>query len=1085
MTTNYLALYEGLKVFRDAMLPFLVEKLQAAYDDRWWEQGVARCFKKEEIERLRVQFEKRQDSFVVERPGDELAEMLDINWFGNIIEGNWKPIFGKVFGDRKIIGWLHEVREIRNAVAHPETGDLRTDDVWRGLDNAERILRLVNSDAAGEVQHLKESLRARRRAAALPAWWQVAEPHRDIREGRFDASVFAADLGMVLQDKGAIEYRDPITFFKTTYLTRGLTELLIDTMRRLGGETAGEAVIQLQTPFGGGKTHTLLALYHLFKHTDEIGHLDSIRTLLLAAGLSQVPQALVATLVGTALDPNEGRSTSDGLHVHTLWGEMAYQLGGEELYHVIESSDRNRVAPGTDQLGGLLGKVGPALILIDEALEYQVKAAGVKVGDGTLAGQTLSFLQELTIAVANHPETALVVTLPSSRLELFDEAAIAAHGRLQRIMGRIETVRAPVEGVEVYEILRRRLFERVGSPAEHRRVAEAYWEYYQTHADDLPRGVWEPKYRELMVRAYPFHPELIAILYERWGSIPGFQRTRGVLRLLALVVAELYRKRHHGALIQPSHVDLSVQDIRRELVKYVGDAYETVLGSDVADHGAKAPQIDQALGSEYAREGVAQGLATSIFLYSHSGGRDRAGTEPQLRLAVLHPDMTPAIVADAIDRLSKRLWYLYGDGGMWRFSTQANLNKVLVEREDAVRSTDMREEVRNTLGDIVGLRTFGRVYIWPEQDRDVTDTPELSLLVLDLDHAMGLGDEGETHGFISRILDNHGSTYRKYRNALVFLAPDDAALQGMVTAARSLLALRSIATDPVTMERLSREQREDLDKRLDDAKSRLPQVIAAAYRHIVVGGRDKNLQSWDMGAQAYDTSRTLSQRVWDTLKSEEKLLEKLDPRLIIEERWALWPEDEDALRVADLWDYFVRYTHLPMLSDQTVLAEAIVEGLKRRLFGYGLGDGEKLDFDTFYAPGTPPEERLREAPESAWLVRPGVAAEIVPPTPPAVPAPETEPRVEPAPEPPVQPPVVPPVPEQRYRRVVIRTPVRWENWQDFYNEVIDALIREGADLSIDVEVIAESESGIQENTVELGIKESLLQRGLTPHIERE
>jgi hypothetical protein len=346
MSTNYLTLYEGLKIFRDAMLPFIVEKLQAVYGDHWWEQGVARCFRQEDIERLRAQFERRHDSLVVERPGDELAEMLDINWFGNILEAIWKAVFRDVFGDRKVIGWLNEVREARNAVAHPQTGDLRTDDVWRALDNAERILHVVNTDAATEIQRLKNALRAPRRTAELPPWWQVAEPHRDIREGRFDAAVFAADLGMVLQDKGAVDYRDPVTFFKKTYPTRGLTELLVDIMRRMAGEPAGEGVIQLQTPFGGGKTHSLLALYHLFRHTDQIAHLDAVRTLLMAAGLSQVPQANVATLVGTALDPDKGRQTDDGLHIRTLWGEIAYQLGGAELYHLVESNDQNRMAPG-------------------------------------------------------------------------------------------------------------------------------------------------------------------------------------------------------------------------------------------------------------------------------------------------------------------------------------------------------------------------------------------------------------------------------------------------------------------------------------------------------------------------------------------------------------------------------------------------------------------------------------------------------------------------------------------------------------------------------------------------------------------
>jgi hypothetical protein len=237
MTTNYLSLYEGLKIFRDATLPFIVEKLQMVYGDDWWEQGVARCFRPEDIERLRIQFEKRHDSLVVERPGDELAEMLDISHFGNIIDANWKQVFGDALGDRKVIDWLYEVREVRNAVAHPQTGDMPADDVWRALHNAGRILRLVNAEAAADLQRLKDELGAPRLAADLLPWWQVAEPHRDIREGRFDAAVLAADLGMVLQDKGAVDYRDAVTFFQKTYPTRGLTELLVDVMRRLAGET--------------------------------------------------------------------------------------------------------------------------------------------------------------------------------------------------------------------------------------------------------------------------------------------------------------------------------------------------------------------------------------------------------------------------------------------------------------------------------------------------------------------------------------------------------------------------------------------------------------------------------------------------------------------------------------------------------------------------------------------------------------------------------------------------------------------------------------------------------------------------------
>jgi hypothetical protein len=224
------------------------------------------------------------------------------------------------------------------------------------------------------------------------------------------------------------------------------------------------------------------------------------------------------------------------------------------------------------------------------------------------------------------------------------------------------------------------------------------------------------------------------------------------------------------------------------------------------------------------------------------------------------------------------------------------------------------------------------------------------------------------------------------------------------------------------------------------------------------------------------------------LESRDRLLEKLDPRLIVEERWALWPEGKDALRVADLWDYFVRYTHLPMLSDQAVLTAAVLEGLERGLFGYGLGDGEKLDFDTFYPPGRQPTGMTREITPSAWLIRCDVALEMAPPPadviPPETPIPKPT-SVAPIPLKPVQPPLVEPGVERRYRRVVIRTPMRWEHWQDFYNEVVDPLIREGAEVTIHMVVTAESETGVRENTIELGIKESLFQRGVQPEIETE
>ncbi len=812
----------------------------------------------------------------------------------------------------------------------------------------------------------------------LAPWRKIAEPHKDIREERFDPAVFAADLGMVLRDEGPIDYRDPVTFFKKTYLTRGLSNLLLDALQRLSGERRGEAVVQIQTPFGGGKTHVLIALYHLLAHSSvkgseaahgkRIDHLPSIQSLLEDAGLETVPDCRVASLIGTALDPNQGRRTEDGLQIRTLWGEMAYQLGGASLYRRIEASDENRVAPGTDRLTDLLGGLGPVVVLMDEALEYATKAGGVPVGEGTLLGQTLSFLQELSTVAANRPQTMLVGALPSSYLERFDASAQKAFHQLNRIFGRLEQIRTPVEGAEIYEILRRRLFEHVGEEAERRQVAEAYWDFYQAHAGDLPRKVREIAYRDRMVRAYPFHPELVDILYERWGSLPGFQRTRGVLRLLALVVGDLYKRNSNAALIQPAHVSLDDNRIRREFVKLVDSAYETVIGSDIAGHGAKAPRIDRELGGDYAQERIAQRLATSIFLYSHTGGADRGAVAPQLRLSLLHPDVAPALVADALDRLSDHLWYLYDDP-KWYVDKVPNLNRIQTEREDTVRSDEIRDRIRSTVSDLVGRGIFRHTYLWPHESRDISDDRRLGLVILDMDHVAGTD---EAVAFIKAVLKKRGDAYRTFRNALVFLLPDQVQMDRARGAARTLLALEGIATDYGGSDRLTDRQEEKLDDDLSDARSALPQIVYQAYRHVVIPGVGDELEPFDVGLQLYRQGESLSKQAWDHLTDRDKLLERLDPHLIRAQRWDLWPEEDEPLQVRQLRDYFARYTQMPLLSGDDVLLEAVARGVELELFGYGERVGGDEDFKPLHFGQSVSSAQL-EISDTSWLIPPQMA----------------------------------------------------------------------------------------------------------------
>lgn len=444
-------------------------------------------------------------------------------------------------------------------------------------------------------------------------WHQIIVPHRDIREGRFDESVFAADLSDVIADRGPLEYRDAQTFFSKTYPTQGLMNLLSAIGSRLSGQGRGEAVIQIQTPFGGGKTHSLIALYHLFTRGDQLGALDVVSQVLRQTGVGPVPKVRVATFVGTAADPLKGKIP---------WGELAEQLG---RYDLLAEHDQKRRSPGKDLLHRLLAD-RPTLILMDEIAEYAVKARD-------FTEQVIAFFQELTETVKVLPQCALVVTLPSSAP--YGEEGERVLQQLQAIFGRVEAVYTPVEGEEVYEILRRQLFEEAPDPTEARRIADSYWELYQRLGEDVPREVRETAYRDRLRRAYPFHPELIDTVFERWSTFPTFQRTRGVLRLLAEVVADLYKREHPAPLLQPAHLNLVNPAIRREFLKHIGNEYEGVIASDIADGNAKAQRIDREMGSEYARFGVASGLATAIFFGSFSGGEKKGVSVQRLRLAIL------------------------------------------------------------------------------------------------------------------------------------------------------------------------------------------------------------------------------------------------------------------------------------------------------------------------------------------------------------------------------------------------------------------------------------------------------------------
>jgi predicted AAA+ superfamily ATPase len=878
---------------------------------------------------------------------------------------------------------------------------------------------------------------------SVKPWWQVAVPHKDIREGRLEEAIFAANLGDVYQNKGPIDYRDPEIFFKRTYFTAGLTNLIGAVLSKLSGKGKGDTVIQIQTPFGGGKTHALLALYHTFKHGNKIAHLPTVKKILKENKIESIPETKVVVFVGEYADPLKGR---------TLWGEIAYQL---KSYKLMEEYDKKRVAPGKELIADLLSKNQPVLILIDELLQYVVRTMGVKVEEGTLKGQVQAFLKALTEAVASADNCALIATLPSSVSEGFEEAEKAERilGELQKIFGRVEKIYTPVEGEEIYEIVRKRLFEELGNVSEHRKVAEEYFSLYQKLGEDIPSECREVAYKERMVRAYPFHPETIDILFERWATIPTFQRTRGALRLLAEVVADLFKREHSAPLIQPAHINLANSAIRREFIKHIGNAFEGVVASDVDGPTAKAPKIDREMGTEYAKFKVATGLATSIFFYSFSGGERKGVTTQRLRLAFLRQGIPATIVTDALRRLEDELWFLHFEKNFYYFSNVVGLNRVVIDKEEAIKDEDIEAEIRKRIEKIAG--TDFDVYIWPKTNSDIPDNKKLKLIVLPPQYTI---KDHATEKFVQNIINKYSTGFRTYKNTLMFLITDPNEYEGFKRITRRFLALDAIKTDKETMKRLVEEDKERVEQKLKDADTSLSIKLLSAYRYLAKASKD-GIQTFDLGIPTIGEKPTLTKRTKEYLKDQEVILTKLSPKVLLEKTFS---KEDERKNITEIYESFLKYPDLPIIENENVLKETIAQGVQTGTFGLAINEEiHYCDSITFI-----------ELTEETQIVRKEIAQKIKeetekPPTPGEGLKPST----------PVVPTVTTAPGKETITKLTLKANVPWDKLSDLMRGVFMPLNQEGAQINLEIKIEAQSTQGISKNTLDLKIKETLNQIG--------
>ncbi len=780
---------------------------------------------------------------------------------------------------------------------------------------------------------------------ALKPWREVVTPHPDVAAGRYRQAEFAADLAQVLSGKAEAEYQDPVEFFARTYLTEGMRLLLTSAVNRAAG-VGGEPVFQLKTAFGGGKTHTMLALYHLLGGRAAADKLAGAEAILNAAGVKQLPTAQFAVLVGTALDPTKARKVkgTKSLQMRTLWGELAFQIGGVEGYKLVADADKASVAPGADTLVELFDQFGPCVVLIDELVAY---CRNLYRNPNLPAGSfdsNLTFIQSLTEAARRSRHSQVVASIPESAIEIGGEGGQEVIKRLEHTFGRLEAVWKPVGAQEGFEIVRRRLFAPIQDEAARDAVCREFSRMYATSDPaDFPPECREGTYLDRLRAAYPIHPEYFDRLYDDWATLENFQKTRGVLRLMAAVIHELWTRDDRSAMILPGSIPLEAQAVREELIRYLPEGWSVVIDRDVDGLRSEPRRIDEGnprLGALLA----ARRVARAVFLGSAPSVRQqnvRGVEDIRVRLGVAQPGEPVAVFNDALSRLTDRLTHLYVGNRRYWYDTQPNLRRTMEDRAARLEAHDVEAEIVRRLRLIRDRGDFRAVHVCPASSADVPDEQEVRLVVLS-PRAPHRRNRQDSHALAAAIdiLNQRGNSPRQYANMLIFTAPDEDLGPGLEQETRRYLAWKSIVEDAEALN-LDAHQRRQAGEGLERSDETVDLRIHEAYAWLIVPTQDgANPVNWEM-IRIAGGGESFILKASKKLKSDQLLITRWSPALLRMEldKW-LW-KDTNHLGVKKLWDYVSRYVYLPRLQDVNVLLEAIKDGVTHRdYFAYATRVGD-------------------------------------------------------------------------------------------------------------------------------------------------
>lgn len=911
-----------------------------------------------------------------------------------------------------------ELRDIRNSWAHNTT--FNADDTYRALDTAERLLRAINAPAeADEVGTMRrDTLRStydaatrrdtRASAVAMPdlgekgltSWRDVVRPHPDIASGDYGQAEYAADLHQVANGRGAEEYVDPVRFFERTYLTRGLQTLLTMTARRLSGDPNAQAVINLQTTFGGGKTHSMLAAWHLAGPTPVASLPQDVQELLVGA---EIPRGVArVAVVGNEISPGQPSVKADGTVVHTLWGELAWQLGGAEAHALVEQADRTGTNPGA-ALRTLIARHAPALILIDEWVAY---ARGLYGREGLAGGSfdtQFTFAQELTAAVQGVPGALLLVSIPASdiredgtttrasELEIGGDGGREALQRLQHVVARVAHNWSPASSGESFEIVRRRLFTDLDADAIRKRDATVrrFVDYYRGQRGELPSETFQSDYERRLRDAYPIHPELFDRLYGDWSSLARFQRTRGVLRLMSAVVHSLVQAGDDAPLIMPGSVPLDDAAVRDEIAGYLDDAWRTIIETDVDGENASPLRIDRDR-ELFGRRALTRRIARALFLGS-AATLDTAhkGIDRQrLFLGVAMPGDTLGNFGSSLQMLTDRATYVYNQGTRSWYDRQPSLNRLVNDRAAFLDDADVAEKAVTVLRGIMGQAPeFAHVIVAPASTGDVPDKQEASLVVLGPGHTVAARNgrssnlTGPGRDFAEELMHNRGSAPRSNVNTLIAVAPDENRWADAEQKLRIHMAWAQMAEDTSIRDHdLTVSQADQARRKAQETRGAAEHAVSAAWIWALHPVQDHGSRPFEIEALKIDgEEQRIAVRAGLRLGKQDIILTTLTSTAVAMELQgpnlrAKW--NEGRVTVGELWSYFARYPYMPRLRDKRVLLDAVasvMSDLGWESVGFALAADYDASLGDFIDLHLPYEDETPRITDATLLVSPALA----------------------------------------------------------------------------------------------------------------